>query len=37
VLPTIPTGTYYSPYAWRKEITGLILASPLVFWNIDKN
>ena len=36
-LPIIPTGTYYSPYAWRKEITGLILASPLVFWNIDKN
>jgi peptide/nickel transport system substrate-binding protein len=36
-LPTIPTGNYYSPFAWRKEIKGLILASPLVFWNIDKN
>ena len=33
----IPTGNYYSPFAWRKEITGLILAAPLVFWNIDKN
>ena len=36
-LPTIPTGNYYSPYAWRKEVTGLIRAAPLVFWNIDKN
>ena len=35
-LPTIPTGTYYSPYAWRKELTGVIRAAPLVFWNIEK-
>jgi peptide/nickel transport system substrate-binding protein len=36
-LPTILTGTYYSPYAWRKELTGVIHAAPLVVWNIDKH
>jgi peptide/nickel transport system substrate-binding protein len=35
-LPVIPTGTYYSPFAWRREVTGVIRTAPLVFWNIEK-
>ena len=35
-LPVVLTGTYYSPFAWRREVTGVIRAAPLVFWNIEK-
>lgn len=35
-LPYIPTGQYWNPTAWRKEVTGLVDASHLVFWNVDK-
>ena len=35
-LPAILTGKYYNAYAWRAEVTGLIHATQLVFWNADK-
>jgi peptide/nickel transport system substrate-binding protein len=35
-LPVILTGTYYSPFAWRREVTGVIRTAPLVFWNLEK-
>ena len=35
-LPTIPIGQYLTPYAARKNITGILKSSPIVFWNIDK-
>ena len=37
VLPVILTGNYYSPFAWRREVSGVIRAAPLVFWNIEKH
>jgi hypothetical protein len=27
---------YYNAYAWRKEVTGLMKAQQLVFWNVEK-
>ena len=36
-LPVVLTGNYYSPFAWRREITGVIRTAPLVFWNIEKH
>lgn len=35
-LPVILTGNYYSPFAWRREVSGVIRSAPLVFWNIEK-
>ncbi|MSP49838.1 MAG: ABC transporter substrate-binding protein [Alphaproteobacteria bacterium] len=35
-LPSLLTGMYYNAYAWRKEVTGLLKAQQLVFWNVDK-
>ena len=35
-LPGIITGMYYNAYAWRKELTGLMKAQQLVFWNVEK-
>ncbi|WP_426955073.1 ABC transporter substrate-binding protein [Muricoccus radiodurans] len=35
-LPVILTGNYYSPFAWRREVSGVIRTAPLVFWNIEK-
>ena len=36
-LPAILLGKYYNAYAWRAEVTGLIHATQLVFWNADKS
>jgi peptide/nickel transport system substrate-binding protein len=36
VLPDIPVGQYVQPWAWRSNVTGVLRASLLVFWNIDK-
>jgi peptide/nickel transport system substrate-binding protein len=36
-LPDIPVGQYTQPFAWRSNITGVLRAHLLVFWNIDKN
>jgi len=36
-LPDIPVGQYTQPFAWRSNVTGVVRAPLLVFWNIDKN
>jgi peptide/nickel transport system substrate-binding protein len=35
-LPDIPVGQYIQPTAWRSNVTGVLQASLLVFWNIAK-
>jgi peptide/nickel transport system substrate-binding protein len=35
-LPAILTGEYFSPYAWRKNVVGLLHANNVVFWNVEK-
>ena len=36
-LPMIPVGQFAQPYAWRSNVTGVLRAHLLVFWNIDKD
>jgi peptide/nickel transport system substrate-binding protein len=36
-LPTIPIGSYVTPYAARKNVHGILKSNPIVFWNIDKD
>ena len=36
-LPDIPLGQYVQPFAWRSNVSGVLRAHLLVFWNIDKN
>jgi peptide/nickel transport system substrate-binding protein len=36
-LPDIPVGQYGQPFAWRSNISGVLQAHLLVFWNVDKN
>ena len=35
-LPDIPVGQYIQPSAWRSNVTGVLRAPLLVFWNVDK-
>jgi peptide/nickel transport system substrate-binding protein len=35
-LPDIPVGQYIQPTAWRSNVTGVLQAPLLVFWNIEK-
>lgn len=35
-LPAILTGQYFLPYAWRRNVTGLLRAANVVFWNVEK-
>jgi peptide/nickel transport system substrate-binding protein len=35
-LPAILTGQYFNPYAWRKNVVGLIHTNNIVFWNVEK-
>jgi peptide/nickel transport system substrate-binding protein len=35
-LPDIPVGQYTQPWAWRSNVTGVLRAHLMVFWNIDK-
>lgn len=35
-LPTILLGQYLQPVAWRKTVSGLPIATTLVFWNVRK-
>jgi peptide/nickel transport system substrate-binding protein len=37
VVPYVPTGMFDSPYAWRKNISGVLPTSKLVLWNISKD
>ncbi len=36
-LPDIPVGQYTQPFAWRSNVSGVLHAPLLVFWNIDKS
>jgi peptide/nickel transport system substrate-binding protein len=36
MLPDIPVGQYLQPFAWRSNVTGVLRAPLLVFWNVDK-
>jgi peptide/nickel transport system substrate-binding protein len=36
-LPTIPIGSYVTPYAARSNVHGILKSTPIVFWNIDKD
>src|SRR5438067_2793205 len=36
-LPTIPVGSYVTPYAARSNVKGILKSNPIVFWNIDKD
>jgi peptide/nickel transport system substrate-binding protein len=36
VVPTIPTGQFKQPIAWRNNVTGLLSANVNVYWNIEK-
>jgi len=35
-LPYIPVGQFYSPVAYRKNLTGVLDTVRLVLWNIEK-
>jgi peptide/nickel transport system substrate-binding protein len=37
VLPMVPTGQFRQPHAWRNNITGVLIASSAVYWNIEKH
>jgi peptide/nickel transport system substrate-binding protein len=37
VIPFLMGGQYEQPYAWRKNIDGVLKTGLLVFWNIDKH
>jgi hypothetical protein len=37
VLPDIQVGQYIQPSAWRSNVTGVLRANLIVFWNIDKD
>jgi peptide/nickel transport system substrate-binding protein len=36
-IPVLPVGQYYQPFLWRKNVTGVLKANTIVFWNIEKN
>ena len=35
-LPYVPLGQFRQPFLWRRNVTGVVRANTLVFWNIDK-
>jgi peptide/nickel transport system substrate-binding protein len=35
-VPYIPTGQWFTPSAWRSNITGIVSGSSPVFWNLRK-
>ncbi len=37
VAPYVVTGQFDAPYAWRKNVVGVLPTSKLVLWNIGKN
>lgn len=36
VAPYIVTGQFDQPYAWRKNVSGILPISKLALWNISK-
>jgi peptide/nickel transport system substrate-binding protein len=35
-VPYVPLGQFKQPFVWRKNITGVLRANTLVYWNIEK-
>jgi peptide/nickel transport system substrate-binding protein len=35
-LPYVPLGQFKQPFLWRSNITGVLKANTLVYWNIEK-
>jgi peptide/nickel transport system substrate-binding protein len=35
-MPYVPLGQFKQPFAWRKNITGVMKTNTLVYWNIEK-
>jgi peptide/nickel transport system substrate-binding protein len=35
-LPYIPLGQFKQPFLWRRNVSGVIKANTLVYWNIEK-
>jgi len=36
VVPYVPTGKYATATALRKNISGVIVAPPILMWNVEK-
>ena len=36
-IPVLPVGQYQQPFLLRKNITGIMKANTVVYWNIEKN
>jgi peptide/nickel transport system substrate-binding protein len=36
VIPYVPLGQFKQPFLWRKNVSGVLKANTLVFWNITK-
>ena len=36
VLPYVPLGQFKQPFLWRSNVKGVLRASNLVYWNIEK-
>ena len=36
-VPYIPTGQWFTPSAWRNNITGIVSSSSPIFWNVRKS
>ena len=37
VIPYVPLGQFKQPFLWRKNVSGVLRANTLVFWNITKS
>ena len=37
VVPSVPTGQYKQPHAWRNAISGMLRASTAIYWGIEKH
>ncbi len=35
-LPYVPLGQFKQPFVWRSNVTGVVKANTLVYWNIEK-
>ena len=35
-LPYVPLGQFKQPFVWRRNVTGVLKANTLVYWNIEK-
>ncbi|MBV8914939.1 MAG: ABC transporter substrate-binding protein [Acetobacteraceae bacterium] len=35
-LPYVPLGQFRQPFIWRRNVTGVLKANTLVYWNIEK-